>query len=737
MIVWDRDYALNKFRQDIPDNGTGLDNAGLKARVVAVATELEQQKVPRRIIKAELFRTVAESMRIDADPRDWFPAIAAWNRLDRPLKDVLKRWDREIDECDIPDVQREVKLRNHAGVHEMWKDFDHSVPDWDAVLKLGFAGLLDRAESAYAARRDSGTADGNTEAFYRDLKITAESSLAFLRRVGGFARCRAGQGCEDNGRLVLEASAFESLAERPPRTAYEALVAIWSFFFLSEHVDHMQVRSLGNLDRLLAPFYEADLADGRTTEALFREQFGSFLMQWGSIDNYWGQPLYLGGTKPDGTTEYGGLSVLMLEVIDELALPTPKIQLKIADNTPKEILNRALDMVRRHRSLVFCGEEPMARAMRKIGFTAEQARRCDIKGCYEFGPRGEYADTIAAYMNLLKPFEFVFHDGTECSHGLHVSCGAKKLAEMTCFDDFKEAYFAYLHEAVRSAMRLSADWERYLGTINPSNLFTLTIGDAVVRARDAFQDGMRYNYSTVLQTGVGTATDALAAVRELVFERGELTLGDFRDILDANWEGYEELRQRVLRSKRRYGNGCVETDALAAEIVRRFGEWVNFKPNSRGGLFFASGHCAKQFTELGRKTPATPDGRKAGEEMSKNVSPAMGADRCGVTAMIRSVTTLDACDLPGDFPVDVMLHPTSVEGADGLDALDALIKVYFKRGGCAIHFNVCSAEELREAQRQPERYENLQVRVCGWNVRWNDVPPVEQDEYIRRAEVIA
>ena len=732
-----REYVLGKFRQDIPDNGTGLDNEGLKRAVVERAAELERAGVLRRTVKAELFRLVVEKMRIEADPRDWFPAIAVWDRQDRPLKAVLQRWNREVDETDVPDVFDEVKRRNHAGLQEMWKDFDHSVPDWDAVLKLGFPGLRARAETAAGRWRSSGRMDRFAEDFYAALETTAAASQAFLLRLSERARAQARGGADASGRLAAEARALAALAERPPQTAYEVLLVIWSYFFLSEHVDHMQVRSLGNLDRLLSPYYEADLAAGRTTEAQFREQFACFLLQWGSIDNYWGQPAYLGGTKADGSTEYGALSLLMLEVVDELALPTPKFQLKIADNTPSAVLDKAFDMVRRHRSLVFCGERPMARAMAKMGFTAEQARTCDLKGCYEFGPRGEYADTIAAYVNLLKPFEFVFHDGVEKSHGLRVSCAAKRLSDMRSFDDFKEAYFSYLHESVRASMRLAAGWERHLGAINPSNVFTLTIGDAVARARDAFQDGMRYNHSTVLQVGVGTAADALAAVRELVFERGELTLGGFRDILDADWEGQEDLRQWILRSKRRYGNGCAGTDALAAEIAGRFGSWVNFSPNSRGGRFFASGHCAKQFTELGKKTLATPDGRKAGEEMSKNVSPAMGADRCGVTAMIRSVTTPDACDLPGDFPADVMLHPTSVEGDDGLKALAALTKVYFARGGCAIHFNVCGAEELREAQRHPELYGNLQVRVCGWNVRWNDVPPVEQDEYIRRAEAIA
>jgi len=151
-------------------------------------------------------------------------------------------------------------------------------------------------------------------------------------------------------------------------------------------------------------------------------------------------------------------------------------------------------------------------------------------------------------------------------------------------------------------------------------------------------------------------------------------------------------------------------------------------------VFLASGHCARQYIVLGAKTGATPDGRKAGDEISKNMSPTMGVDTEGATALVNTLAASDVTKLPADYPLDMMLHPSVCSGEKGLQVMKALVRQFHRNGGSVIQFTVFSAEELRDAQAHPEKYENLQVRVCGWNVRWNDLSKSEQDAYIRRAE---
>ena len=196
------------------------------------------------------------------------------------------------------------------------------------------------------------------------------------------------------------------------------------------------------------------------------------------------------------------------------------------------------------------------------------------------------------------------------------------------------------------------------------------------------------------------------------------------------------MLNKILKDKNKYGNGIKEVDQYAASIVEFISQRVNKRPNSRNGYFIASGHCAKTFITFAPLTGATPDGRLQGEEMSKNLSPTMGVDTNGVTALIRSITTIDSTNLPGDFPLDVMLHPSSIQGEAGLAALKTLLKTYIKRNGIVIQFNVFDSAELEDAQKNPEKYANLQIRVCGWNVRFVDLPKAEQDEYIKRAKNI-
>ena len=216
-----------------------------------------------------------------------------------------------------------------------------------------------------------------------------------------------------------------------------------------------------------------------------------------------------------------------------------------------------------------------------------------------------------------------------------------------------------------------------------------------------------------------------------------MSLAELGRLMAANWRGREDLRQRMLRSKRKWGNNDAEANALAVEISKCISKPVNGRPNARGGVFKVMGHSARRHYDFGRMLGATPDGRLKGEEFSKNISPTIGADTEGVTALLNSAAVLDARDFPGDFPLDVGLVASTIAGEKGVQVARAFIESYFDRGGLVIQFNVADAAVLRDAQRHPEKYANLQVRVCGWNVRWNDIPPVEQEKFILRQETAA
>ena len=461
-------------------------------------------------------------------------------------------------------------------------------------------------------------------------------------------------------------------------------------------------------------------------------------MQWASIDNYWGHPFYFGGTKANGESEINELSYLILDVYDQLAIPTPKLQLKVAPDTPTSFIDKALDMIRRgHNSIVFVSEKSIERALMGVGISKDEARTCDILGCYEFMPKGLGCYTVAGYINMLKPVELVFHNGVDPMTG--ITCGVKtgSLAELDSFDKFYSAYIRQLSHTIESVIECAGDFERHLSTISPAQVYSATIEHSLDCAKDGFHNGSVYNISALLSAGLASSVDALMAVKEFVYEKREVSLEQLRDIMLNNWTGHEKLRLKMLRSKNKYGNGIEAVDYYAEAIARYFAGKINLRPNSRNGFYIASGHSARTFITLAEKTGATPDGRLAKEEMSKNLSPVMGMDTSGVTALIKSVTRIDSALLPGDFPLDVMMHPATVQGEEGLAAMRTLLKTYMDKHGVAIHFNIFDANVLIDAQKHPEKYESLQVRVCGWNVRFNDIAQKEQDQYIKRALSIA
>ena len=703
----DLPYLRSKWRGDVTDRSTGLGIEDLKARARRIADDGKTASLPWCLVKADIFRMVCEQMSVGFSSHDFFPAFSCWNRRGRVLTELIGERMAEVDAMHCPDAgSRAAQVAGSVLRH----DYDHAVPDWDRILKLGFPGIKAEIDSSKA-----------TNDMRRAMAIVADAMLRNVSRLADLAE-RSDASCHPV--VKEEIAALRNLARRPPESAYEVMMFQLLFFVYGEHIDHLQVRTLGNWDRLLLPYYEADLAAGRTTREKFREQLRHFWWQWGSIDNWWGQPVYIGGTRPDGASEYNEVSRIVLEVADELALPTPKLQIKIAANTPRDVFEKGLDMARRHRSLVFCGEEPMARAMDAMGFSPEEARTCDIWGCYEFQPRAEANTTLPCVINMPR----IVADLLERARTGEFDAAT--------FEDFESAFLRELERRVEIALGVVRDYEAHMDEFIPALVHSLSIKSCVEDGRNAIGSGMKHNLSVVLQAGAGTAVDALAATRELVYERREMTLAELAGAMSADWKGHEELRLRMRASRRKWGNNDPFTNSLMRDLLHRFGSCVNGKPNSRGGRFFAGGHSIDFFHILARRTGATPDGRRSGEEFSKNISPAPGADREGPTALVDCIEAIDCRDIPGDVIVDMMVHPSLVIGDKGLAAMRALVERYFAVGGCAIHFNIFSAEELRDAQAHPERYENLQVRVCGWNVRWNDLPRRQQDAYIRRAEEV-
>ena len=708
-------YLTWKWRTDVSDPSTGLDNEALKKGLDEVLAAWKP-KEPWPIVKARLVDYLVDHTALGFSQYDCFPAISCWNRWDRPISKILSDRNGEVTKATAPAWFAKTLAEIRASGGHAYRDYDHSSPDWDVILKLGFPGMKARID---AYEKDT--------PFFASEKRVAAAILRFVDRLvtaaeAELARCGGKTGA---GLLEKEIASLKRLRVGPPVTVFDVMLFTFVDFIVSEYFDRFQVRCFGQIDRIWRPYYERDLREGRTTEAAFREEFRHFIWQFGSIDNYWGHPLFLGGTKADGTTEYSSFSLILLDVLDREALPTPKIQLKIARNTPDFIWNKALRMLRDHRSLVLMGEEGMARSMTRLGLSADECRRLVVWGCFEWLPP-EGNCTSACGINLAKPLTSVLQDAKD-----------GKLARLATFEDFKREYFRRLGEVTDKTRKVLDYLESGLYEINPSLVLSLGVGSAIEKGEDAFSTGMRYNNSEMSEVGFATTVDSLVAVKELVYERKELTLRELGGALAQNWAGHEEMRLRMARSHRKWGCGNEETDLLGREVLATFtGRFVGL-PNARGGKYCCYGLNSRGYLVGGRATGATPDGRHAGDELSKNMAPSIGGDAEGVTAVLKSwKTSVDPAFFPCGLVFDMMLHASSVSGEKGLAVLRTICEEYFANGGCGLNLNIQSVEELKDAQLHPEKYENLQVRVAGWNIRWNDIPKSEQDGFIRRLEAM-
>lgn len=729
------DYIMNKyhdttkpfeplrrlyFRNDAifePDSGMAPDD--LLTGIMENDKAYERLSHPVR--KARAVEYVLQNTRIDCDPRDIFPAI---NALDRPLKKtIVQQWYNEIFLDTIPEInERRLQLERN-GIVTIWPDYDHSVPVWDDLFELGLTGILERSERIRHSKPRNEEEDG----FFEGIRATYEALLDFVERLRRFAEKIPG-----SEKLT---AALGRLKQGAPAHFYDAMLLSYLYFIVSEHIDSLQVRSLGNFDRIYYDLYKNDLAQGISEEEI-RRDLAHFLLQFTAIGNYWNQPVYLGGEKADGSTVINELSWLFLDVYDRMGILNPKIQIKVSDSTPKDFLLKALDMIRRgHNCIVLVSDASMRKALMNAGATADQARTADVKGCYEYSPASSYFASMN-YLNMLKPMEYTLHKGCDGVTGVFSGTESPDLSCYETFEDLLAEYKNQLRTLIEVTRGVVEGFEGYLHIVNPLPLLSATYPSCLEKAKDALGGGGIFNGTTLNACFLADAADSLAMIQKYVYEKKEVTLPQLVEMLDKDFEGNEAFRLKLRADQEKYGNNMPRPDALAVELTDFMADHLHGKPNSpvRGGEWCLNIHAARMVYNHAPKTASSPNGRLKGEELSPNISPSRGQNRAGATAAILSATKLDTTAIISDYCLDLGLLPSAVSGTDGLEAMYGLLMTFVSRGGYALQINVFDAATLRDAQEHPGKYQDLQIRVAGWNVLWNNINKKEQDGFIRQAE---
>ncbi len=725
----DRLYLERKFSdKSFYDRAPGIPLVELNVMLEKLAAD--DRDLPHMTAKARALAMLFKNTRFDVSNLDYFPGLEF--ALVRPLKKYyIGVWARQamqhiFSQEEIADVE----LCAQIHLSHVRLDYDHSVPDWDSVLQLGFPGLLARILTYKEQCKATGKFTEEARIYFDALETVYTAVLDLLDRMIDSAACLPSQ---PKGGQILEA--LKNLRYGHAGNFYEALLQIWLYFLLCEYGDHVQTRSFGNLDRILYSYYRSDLDCGRFNESNIRYFIRSFMYQATAMHYKVGHPFYFGGTNADGSSAINELSYLILDEYEQMKIFDPKLQIKVSENTPQEFIDKALNMVRNGaNSIAFVGEPCIIRTMQKHGYTRRQAETADIKGCYEYCVRGNTVETAPVTVNVVKVLGVTLHNGIETFSGKKLGLETGELESFTTFGKLYRAYLKQVFYRFECCIDNADRREKFYAEVNPAPMISATFESSLHSAADGYAKGARYNNSNIWICGAATAGDSLYMIKKYVYERKEFSLRELVDILDSDFAGHEVLRQRLLNDREKFGNNLERPDNVTVHLAEAIAKRFNKRRNARGGFYTTSLHASNRFIEWAPTIEATADGRHKGDEVSKNMSASQGSSFNGATALISSVLKFDSALFMANLPVDVMLHPSEVRGPAGLIALRSLLMTFIKNYGHAIQFNVMDPKILRQAQEDPEKFRHLQVRICGWNVFWNSIPREEQDAYIRQAE---
>ena len=646
--------------------------------------------------KAKAMVFLLENVSLAADPDNVFAWKIDHQRVMGKMRHTLKNALRSTE------LNEKAKEYERCGAFLADADFGHIAPDWGYLLERGIPGVLEDLEK------------GGESAYYTERLAVYKAIGAFLERFADAARalqCEKGDFLAGNLRV---------LAVSPPKTMAQAMQLILILYVLQTRIDGVIIRTLGGLDRLLYPYFERDLRSGEFSREQIGEIICYFLQTISSMRVGSNLPFYLCGTNDEGEDATNELTFLILEQYRMLGLYDPKIHIMHHPKINSKVLRLAEEMIREGKnSIVFINTPLAAKALERIGIEPQDAKRVTVYGCYETSAEGcEIPCTCGGEINLPKAMELVMN-------------GEESFADFT---QFYQAVWQKLEDYTLSCMDAIASFEPHYHRICPSMILSPTFRASRESGTDIYSGGAKYNNTSIVGAGLATLVDGLLAVKKAVFEENLLTLQEFRAVLRSDWEADPRLRLLIQKKYPKFGNHHPEADALTMDLYNRFSALINGQKNGRGGVFRCGMFSVQWRYWMGEKCGATPDGRRKGEPISKNLAASLGQDKRGVTAYLQSLLALNGENCPDGYVADVVLHSSAVKGEEGLCAFHSLLQTFMEQGGFAIHFNVLDPNTLLEAQKEPEKYQNIQIRLCGWSVRFIDLEKSVQDEFILQSE---
>ncbi|MFW9843685.1 MAG: trans-4-hydroxy-L-proline dehydratase [Candidatus Thorarchaeota archaeon] len=583
------------------------------------------------------------------------------------------------------------------------------------------------------------------------MEIAANAVISFAKRHADKARELAQSEVDAKRREELDkiAKVCKHVPANAPRDFWEALQSYW-FVHLGVIIELNVWDSFnpGRLDQHLHPFYQKELAEKTIARDFAKELLQCF---WVKFNNQPAPPkvditeqqsgtyqdfalINTGGLKVDGSDGVNEISYMILEVCNEMKLIQPSVCIQMSTENPDGFLMSAVDVVKEGfgQPSMF-NTDVIIKEFLRAGKSLEDARVGGPSGCVTISAFGKESCILTGYCNWPKILEITLHNGIDPKTGKQVGIKTGDVASFKSFEEVFSAYKEQLKYFIDLKIKGNNIIERLYAEYMPAPFMSLLFDDCIKRGKDYHDGGPRYNSTYIQGVGLGTITDSLSAIKYHIFEKQKFTMNELLEGMRTDFEDNEVMRMTLLTKTPKYGNDDDFADKIAQSVFEAYFDTVDSRPNTKGGEYRVNLLPTTVHVYFGQVTGATPDGRKSGTPLSDGISPSHGADKNGPTAVIKSVAKIDHSKTGGTL-LNQKFMPDVLVDQEGRRKLADLVRTYFKLGGHHIQFNVIRTETLRDAQKHPENYQNLIVRVAGYSDYFVNIGKDLQNEILARTE---
>ncbi|MCL2125455.1 MAG: hypothetical protein FWH33_05640 [Oscillospiraceae bacterium] len=650
----------------------------------------------------------------------------------------------------------------------------HFLPNYEKAVCVGFGAVRREAEAKLEEIRKKTTTDNvRSDLFYRAVIKTCDAIILMSKRYAAGCREKAETAAGDRkAELLRMADSCEWIMENPARNLWEGIQAVLFYQNLITADGTHWADSPGLIDSFLGVLLENDVKTGALSHEQAQELCDAFLMQIGNQIIMFPKPnndmlieahkqgkiffdlqggmqniaagmlITLGGMKRDGSGDYNLATEMLLLSYYRLRVAEPSLALRINKDTPDRIWEIAIACSKRAGGLPqFNNDEVIIKQMIDKGIALEDARRYAVFGCVEPGVSGmewSMAANCGAFgggMNsLVNLLNFCIHGNVNPMTGETGQLPCKKLYEYESFEEFQAEYERQIKASIDLGARMIHFATLIFDHAWPCISASVMLDGCMESGKDVTWGGAKYNGHGQMINAVATVADSMMTIKKLCFDDKTVSTRELYDALSTNWEGHEQLRQRILNEVPFYGNDNDESDALAAWAYGLTAEYMNSRPGPYNGCL-NTGALDLYWVAGGKRTWATPDGRKTGDALSPSSDPRQDAVKNGPLSYVKSVSKLPWDKLRCGGAINLRFDANSVRGDESAAKVRDLISSYFAMGGVQFHFTVADTEIMRAAQKNPQDYQDLIVRIAGFSAYFTHLPFDDQENYIARYEI--